>query len=171
MSDSSELSSSEINRRHSIFAALHSRPEAFVIPNPWDAGSARLLSALGFEALATTSAGFAFSKGMKDSAAALTREGVLSNAREIVRATVLPVSADLEDGFGPHPDDCARTVREAAAIGLVGGSIEDATGDPTAPIYPFEVAVAPYFTPNNASMIPPEIAVPNTPARFGPMAW
>lgn len=136
------LPAAEIARRHAAFLALHARPGAFVIPNPWDAGSARLLAALGFEALATTSAGFAFSRGRRDSAAALGRDDVLANARDIVAATALPVSADLENGFGHAPEACAATVRAAADVGLVGGSIEDATGDPADPIYPFEAAVA-----------------------------
>lgn len=123
------------------FQALHAAPGAFVIANPWDAGTARLLTAAGFPALATTSAGYAFALGRRDSAAALTRGGLLANAAEIVAATPLPVSADLEDGFGPAPEDCAQTIREAITCGLVGGSIEDATGDPAAPIYPFDLAV------------------------------
>lgn len=122
--------------------ALHAREGAFVIPNPWDAGSARLLSGLGFEALATTSAGYAFSRGKLDSFAALSRAEVLANAGEIVAATALPVSADLEDGFGVAPQDCAETIRAAARVGLVGGSIEDATGDPGDPIYDMGLAVA-----------------------------
>ena len=117
------------------FKALHQGDEAFVMPNPWDAGSARLLTSIGFEALATTSAGYAFSKGKRDSAAALSREEILQNASEIVEATPLPVSADLEDGFGAAPEACAETIRLACEAGLVGGSIEDATGDPDAPIY------------------------------------
>ncbi len=124
-----------------LFKALHERPGVFVIPNPWDAGTARILTALGFEALATTSAGFAFSIGRRDSAAGLTRDEVLGNARSIVDATHLPVSADLEDGFGSAPETCAETIRSAAAVGLVGGSIEDATGDPEKPIFEFEQAV------------------------------
>jgi 2-methylisocitrate lyase-like PEP mutase family enzyme len=127
--------------KHRRFRALHERPGAFVMPNPWDAGTARILTALGFEALATTSAGFAFAIGRRDSAASLTRDEVLRNARAIVEATGLPVSADLEDGFGAAPQTCAETIRLAAEIGLVGGSIEDATGDPDQPIYTFEHAV------------------------------
>ncbi|WP_416066454.1 isocitrate lyase/PEP mutase family protein [Rhizobium sp. ZK1] len=115
--------------------ALHQRDEAFVIPNPWDAGSARILTSLGFEALATTSAGYAFSKGKRDSFASLTRSEILDNAAEIVGATDLPVSADLEDGFGAAPEICAETIRLACEVGLVGGSIEDATGEPARPIY------------------------------------
>lgn len=121
--------------------ALHHRDTAFVIPNPWDAGSARLLTSLGFEALATTSAGYAFSKGKRDSIAGLTRDEILANAAEIVAATDLPVSADLEDGFGAAPQTCADTIRMACDIGLVGGSIEDATGDADAPIFDLSHAV------------------------------
>nr|WP_246715114.1 isocitrate lyase/phosphoenolpyruvate mutase family protein [Rhizobium sp. BK196] len=120
---------------------MHQRDEAFVIPNPWDAGSARILTGLGFEALATTSAGYAFSKGKRDSFASLTRGEILDNAAEIVGATDLPVSADLEDGFGAAPEICAETIRLASAAGLVGGSIEDATGDPARPIYDLSQAV------------------------------
>lgn len=124
------------------FEALHAREGAFVMPNPWDAGTARLLTGLGFEALATTSAGYAFSAGKRDSAASLSRDEILANAKAIVAATDLPVSADLEDGFGRAPETCAETVRMAAEIGLIGGSIEDATGDPEDPILPIDAAVA-----------------------------
>ncbi|AFL53216.1 2-methylisocitrate lyase-like PEP mutase family enzyme [Sinorhizobium fredii] len=127
--------------KHQAFRALHDRPGAFVIPNPWDAGSARILTALGFEALATTSAGFAFSVGRRDSAAALSRDAILQNAGDIVEATDLPVSADLEDGFGADPQCCSVTVSMAAGVGLVGGSIEDATGNPSDPIFEFSLAV------------------------------
>lgn len=127
--------------KYQLFKALHDRDTAFVIPNPWDAGSARLLTSLGFEALATTSAGYAFSKGKRDSFAGLSRQEILTNASEIVAVTDLPVSADLEDGFGEAPDICAETIAKACATGLVGGSIEDATGDPDTPIYEFAQAV------------------------------
>ncbi len=125
--------------RAAAFRALHARPGAFVIPNPWDAGSARILAALGFEALATTSAGFANSIGLRDGAA--SRAQTLDNARAIVAATHLPVSADLENGFGDAPEDAAETIRLGAAAGLVGGSIEDASGDPARPIYDLAHAV------------------------------
>jgi 2-methylisocitrate lyase-like PEP mutase family enzyme len=128
-------------QKYDALRALHARPGAFVIPNPWNAGSARILTALGFEALATTSAGYAFSVGRRDSTAGVTREAILENAREIVDATDLPVSADLEDGFGRSPEACATTIRLASEIGLAGGSIEDATGDPNEPIYEFQLAV------------------------------
>jgi 2-methylisocitrate lyase-like PEP mutase family enzyme len=123
------------------FKALHQIDGAFVMPNPWDAGSARLLASLGFEALATTSAGFAFSKGKRDSFAGLSRVKILANAAEIIAATELPVSADLEDGFGAAPEVCAETIRMACQLGLVGGSIEDATGDKDAPIYELSHAI------------------------------
>jgi 2-methylisocitrate lyase-like PEP mutase family enzyme len=123
------------------FQALQTRPGAFVIPNPWDAGTARILAALGFEALATTSAGLAFSLGRRDAEGAISRDETLANARMIVEATDLPVSADLEDGFGPRPEDAAETIRRAAEVGLVGGSIEDTTADPARPIHDFNLAV------------------------------
>jgi len=123
------------------FAALHAAPGAFVMPNPWDAGSARILTAIGFTALATTSAGLAFSLGRRDAEGAISRDETLANARAIVGATGLPVSADLEDGFGQRPQDAAETFRRAAAIGLVGGSIEDTTANPAHPIHDFGLAV------------------------------
>jgi len=123
------------------FQHLHVRPDAFVIPNPWDAGTARLLSALGFEALATTSAGFAFTLGRIDSAGAVSGDEILANAGTIARATDLPVTVDLEDGFGAAPETVAETIRRAAAAGLVGGSIEDATSRTDAPIHDFSLAV------------------------------
>jgi 2-methylisocitrate lyase-like PEP mutase family enzyme len=128
-------------QKYEAFKALHERKGIFVIPNPWNAGTAKILTALGFEALATTSAGYAFSAGREDSTTSLNRAAVLENAREIVDATHLPVSADLQDGFGPSPEFCAETIRMASAVGLSGGSIEDATGDPDAPIYDFQLAV------------------------------
>ncbi len=127
--------------RGEAFKSLHARSGIFAIPNPWDAGSAKMLAALGFEALATTSAGFAFSIGRPDAEAAIGRAETLANARAIVDATSLPVSADLENGFGDDPDTCAQTIVLAAAAGLVGGSIEDATGRADDPIYPFDLSV------------------------------
>ncbi len=129
------------DQKYRAFRALHKRPIAFVIPNPWDAGTARILTALGFEALATTSAGYAFSIGRPDSTAELTRDGILANAKAIVEATDLPVSADLQDGFGRSPETCAETIQLATDTGLAGGSIEDATGDPQNPIYEFQLAM------------------------------
>src|SRR6185436_681863 len=127
--------------RGEAFAALHRRPTIFAIPNPWDAGSAKMLAALGFEALATTSAGLSFALGKPDGEGEVTRDETLANARAIVDATPLPVSADLENGFADDPQACAATISLAAATGLVGGSIEDATGSAAAPIYPFDQAL------------------------------
>lgn len=124
-----------------VFQALHQRPGVFVIPNPWNAGSAKILTALGFEALATTSAGYAFNAGLPDSPQALTRDAILANAKSIVEATDLPVSADLQNGFGHGPDACAETIRLAARAGLAGGSIEDSSGEANEPIYDFNLAV------------------------------
>jgi 2-methylisocitrate lyase-like PEP mutase family enzyme len=130
------LTATEKSRR---FHELHSAPRAFVIPNPWDAGSAIALAGLGFQALATSSAAAAMVLGRKDGQ--LTRDEAIAHARAIVQATDLPVSADLENGFGPSPGDAALTIRLAGEIGLMGGSIEDASGDPTNPIYDFAHAV------------------------------
>ena len=128
-------------QRGEAFRALHQRDGLFVLPNPWDAGSAKMLAALGFEALATTSAGLAFSLGRCDAEGAVSRDEALANARAIVEATALPVAADLENGYGDEPQHCAETILLAAQVGLVGGSIEDASGDAQAPIYPFDLAL------------------------------
>jgi 2-methylisocitrate lyase-like PEP mutase family enzyme len=120
------------------FRALHERDRAFVIPNPWDVGTARLLAHLGFEALATTSAGYAFSAGQRDNT--IARPEMMAHLSAIASATDLPVSADLENGFGDTPDVVAETIRLAAAAGVVGGSIEDATGRPDL-IYKKELAI------------------------------
>jgi len=125
--------------RAAAFQALHERPGAFVLPNPWDAGTARILAAQGHLALATTSAGLAFALGRRDGAC--SRAETLANARLIVDATDLPVAADLENGFGDAPEDAAETIRLAAGAGLVGGSIEDASGDAARPIYAMAHAV------------------------------
>jgi 2-methylisocitrate lyase-like PEP mutase family enzyme len=122
-----------------LFKALHERLAGFVIPNPWDIGTARLLAALGFEALASTSAGLAFSLGRRDGQ--LTRDEVMQHARELTGAVALPVSADLENGYGDSPGEVAVTIALAAEAGLVGGSIEDTTGQPGQPIYEFGLAV------------------------------
>ncbi len=121
------------------FRALHQRDGAFVIPNPWDIGSARLFEALGFEALATTSSGFVYSLGRRDGR--VSREEKLAHCRALCEATTLPVSADLENCFADDPIEAAETIALAAEAGLVGGSIEDATGDPNKPIYDFNHAV------------------------------
>src|SRR5215475_7341097 len=123
----------------SRFRALHDRPGAFLIPNPWDVGSARILEGLGFEALATSSAASACASGRRDGG--LTRDEALAHARLIVNATDLPVSADLEKGFGDAPEIVAETIRLAAEAGLVGCTIEDTTGDPERPLFDFSLAV------------------------------
>jgi 2-methylisocitrate lyase-like PEP mutase family enzyme len=122
-----------------IFRRLHEGPGAFIIPNPWDPGSARILAGTGFQALATTSAGFAFSRGRQDGQ--VTREDVLAHCREIAEASDLPVSADLENCFGDDPNTVAETIRLAAATGIAGGSVEDASGDEKRPIYELAHAV------------------------------
>jgi len=122
-----------------LFRALHQREGAFVIPNPWDLGSARLLAGLGFEALATTSAGYAFSLGKRDSA--VGRRAMMAHVAALAPATDLPLSVDMENGFGDEPQFVAETIQMAAEAGAAGGSIEDATGRPGDPIYPLEFAV------------------------------
>src|SRR5689334_7179943 len=123
-----------------IFRALHERKQTFIIPNPWDVGSAKILEHLGFEALATTSVGFAYSIGRPDHAVA--REEMIAHAAALVAATNVPVSADLENGFGDDPTTVAETIRLAAGAGLAGCSIEDsANRDDVAPIYSLEHAV------------------------------
>jgi len=124
------------------FEALHRRTGAFVIPNPWDAGTARILTNLGFEALTTTSAGLAFTLGRSDGDGSVTRDDALANARAIVDATDLPVAADLENGYGAAPEAAAETIRLAGEVaGLVGGSIEDSTGDARRTVFDFQHAV------------------------------
>lgn len=121
-----------------VFRALHERDTAFIIPNPWDIGTARLLAHSGFEALATTSAGYAFSIGQRDNT--VGREKMIAHIRDIVSATDLPVSADLENGFGDDPETAAETIKLGAEAGLVGGSIEDSTTTRDGPIYEIEHA-------------------------------
>src|SRR3569833_3076960 len=123
------------------FKALHEREGIFIIPNPWDAGSAKMLQSLCYEALATTSAGFAFSLGRPDGDSIISRDETFENVKAFVAATPLPVSADLENGYGDSPEACAETILLAAKAGLVGCSIEDATGRKDEPIYAFEIAV------------------------------
>jgi 2-methylisocitrate lyase-like PEP mutase family enzyme len=127
------------SEKAAAFRALHARPGVFLIPNPWDAGSARLLASVGFEALATTSLGFAATLGRRDGA--VSRSEALENCRLIAEATDLPVNADLENCYAHEPRAAAETIRLAGEAGVVGGSIEDASGDPTRPIYDFPLAV------------------------------
>jgi len=130
-----------LQEKAAAFRALHERPGAFVIPNPWDAGTARLLASLGFEALATTSLGLANSLGRVDGTNTVSRAQVIENCRVIAAATDLPVNADLENGYAHEPRAAAEIIRLAAAAGISGGSIEDATGEADKPIYDFEHAV------------------------------
>lgn len=123
------------------FRALHERPGAFIIPNPWDAGTARLLASLGFEALATTSLGLANSLGRVDGTSSVTRAEVIENCRVIAAATDLPVNADLENGYAHEPRAAAEMIRLAAETGISGGSIEDTTGERERPIYDFQHAL------------------------------
>jgi 2-methylisocitrate lyase-like PEP mutase family enzyme len=123
--------------RAARFRALHERPEPFLLPNPWDAGTARLLAGLGFEALATTSLGVANVLGRTRA----DRQDILDNCRVISEATPLPVNADLENGYAHEPAEAAKMIEAAGACGAVGASIEDTTGDPRAPIYDFGLAV------------------------------
>jgi 2-methylisocitrate lyase-like PEP mutase family enzyme len=128
-----------VAEKRAAFRALH-ESGCFMLPNPWDAGSARYLATLGFKALATTSSGFAWSKGHADNH--VKRDAVLAHLREIVEATDLPVNADFESGFGATPDEVAQSVKLAVETGVAGLSIEDSTGDASAPLFSLDVAVA-----------------------------
>ncbi len=121
------------------FRSLHEKGAAFLFPNFWDAGSAKILEGLGFDALASTSSGFALTKGRADYG--VTRDEALAHAREVSAAVKIPVAADLENGFGASPKDCAATIREASLTGLCGGSIEDSTGDKRRPVHEKSAAV------------------------------
>lgn len=123
----------------SRFRALHRKGAAFLFPNFWDAGSAKILEGLGYAALASTSAGFALTQGRPDYG--VTREAVIAHGKAAADAVAIPVAADLENGFGPRPEDCAETIRLAAAAGLAGGSIEDSTGQKDKPIFDLAEAV------------------------------
>jgi 2-methylisocitrate lyase-like PEP mutase family enzyme len=129
-----------LDARRRAFAKLHER-DCFVMPNPWDVGSARYLQHLGFPALATTSAGFAFSQGLPDSDAAVSRERSLAHIAEIARAVDLPVNADFASGYGVEPHEVAESVTLCVATGVAGLSVEDATGDRSAPLYELPLAV------------------------------
>ena len=126
--------------RRQAFQKLH-QSGCFVVPNPWDPGTARYLAHLGFQALATTSAGFAFSRGLPDSGPALSRQMVLSHIAEIVAATPLPVNADFQAGYGTGPEGVAESVRLCVATGVAGLSIEDSTGNADAPLYELPAAI------------------------------
>lgn len=123
------------------FKSLHEQPNSFIIPNPWDVGTAKLLANIGFEALATTSAGLAFALGRQDLSKKLSFDEILNNAKEIISASDLPVSADLENGYSDSPEGVYNTIIKAGESGLVGASIEDATGIKDSPIYDFKISV------------------------------
>ncbi len=123
------------------FRGLHTGGQTFVVPNPWDVGTVRVFETLGFKALATTSAGLAFSRGVTDGNAAVTAAATFEHVRAIVEATDLPVTADLENGFGASPEAVADAICQAGAVGLAGGSIEDASYDDDDPLYGFDHAV------------------------------
>ena len=127
--------------RARAFRALHERSGMFLMPNPWDAGTAKLFASLGFEALATTSLGLASSLGRVDGTLSVSREELIANCRQIASATDLPLNADLENGYADDPDQAAEIFKLAAEAGVVGGSIEDATGNAVKPIYDFDLAV------------------------------
>ncbi len=133
-----------INQAQSFdrFRALHERSGAFIMPNAWDGASAVMLKSAGFEALGSTSLAIAFALGRQDGRGAVSREEAIANAELLCRLTALPVNGDLEDGFGPEPEDCALTVAAAVSAGLAGLGIEDTTGDPEQPIHGFDHAVA-----------------------------
>ncbi|MFM9882607.1 MAG: isocitrate lyase/phosphoenolpyruvate mutase family protein, partial [Burkholderiales bacterium] len=124
-----------------LFRALHERPGLFIMPNPWDAGTAKLFASLGFEALATTSLGYANALGRVDGTLSIARDELIENCRAIASATELPVNADLENGYADDPEEAAEIFRMAADAGVVGGSIEDSTGNAAKPIYDFDFAV------------------------------
>ncbi len=125
-----------------LFARLHNREDkALILPNAWDPGSARMMQAMGFEAIATTSAGYAFTVGKRDWPGEVSRKETMAHCAAMVKATPLPVSADLENGFGLRPDTVAETIREAAHVGLAGCTIEDTSGKPDAPIIDFQHSV------------------------------
>ena len=126
--------------RRAAFRALHQRG-CFVMPNPWDVGTARMLASLGFPALATTSSGFAFSRGLPDAMGALRREPVLAHIGELAAATELPLNADFESGYAADPEGVAESVRRCVAAGAAGLSIEDATGDRARPLFELPVAL------------------------------
>lgn len=128
-----------VTEKRAAFRTLH-ESGCFMLPNPWDAGSARYLASLGFQAIATTSSGFAWSTGRADNH--VTREIILAHLREMVAATDLPVNADFENGFGADPADVAESVKLAVETGVAGLSIEDSTGDAASPLFPVDIAVA-----------------------------
>lgn len=135
------MDEADARRRGTLFRDLHAGPEVLVLPNPWDAGTARLLENVGFRALATTSAGLAFSLGRRDGDGAVTADETFRHVEDLLAATRLPISADLENGFGESPEAVAGTIRRAGSVGLAGASIEDATYRERDPIIGRSLAV------------------------------
>jgi 2-methylisocitrate lyase-like PEP mutase family enzyme len=135
------MTPSETRRRAVLFQELHQKPGILLLPNPWDAGTAKLLAHAGFLGLATTSAGLAFSLGRRDGNGAVSADETFAHIGTILAATPLPVTADLENGFGDSPETVAETIRRAGAVGLSGASIEDATYRPDEPIFKRALAV------------------------------
>ncbi|MBO6895036.1 MAG: isocitrate lyase/phosphoenolpyruvate mutase family protein [Roseibium sp.] len=127
--------------RRATFKALHEKGRAFLMPNPFDTGTARILDGLRFDALATSSAGYAWTRGVKDAEGLISRNEALSHAADVISATSLPVNGDLENGFGDSPEDVVETIKGAIEVGLAGCSIEDYTTDPRKPYYPLDLAV------------------------------
>ena len=130
----------QVSKAVSTFRHLH-REGCFVIPNPWDVGSAKVLEHLGFKALASTSAGLAFTRGLPDSVTSLSRDDVLAHLQELVRATDLPINADYQNGYADALEDVAENVKRCVATGVAGLSIEDATGDDAKPLYERSIAI------------------------------
>lgn len=128
-------------QKRKTFKDLHQRGNAFLMPNPFDIGTARILDGMRFDAMATSSAGFAWTRGVRDAEGLISRDTALAHAAEIISVTSLPVNGDLENGFGDTPEDVAETVKGAIEVGLAGCSIEDYSQDPKAPFYPLELAI------------------------------
>jgi len=140
--DHAQRSAGKATPPYELFLALHRRAEPFVMPNAWDGASAVLLKRAGFEALGSSSIAIAFALGRQDGRHEVSRTDAIANAALLARLSGLPVNGDLEDGFGPDPEDCARTVQAAIESGLAGLGIEDTTADPERPIHDFDRAVA-----------------------------
>src|SRR5262245_29479146 len=135
------MDETDLTRRAEAFRRYHGERDVLVVPNPWDVGTARLLQNMGFKALATTSAGLAFSRGKRDGDGSITADEAFAHVRELIEATNVPISADLENGFGRAPEAVARTIRRAGEVGLAGASIEDATLGEDEPLFERPLAV------------------------------
>ncbi len=153
------MSFSITQQRRSTFKALHFKKEAFIMPNPFDAGTTRILEHSGFKAIATTSAGLAFTKGYQDEIGALSLDTSLAHAQEIVAATTLPVNGDLENGYGDTPEDVAETIKGAIEVGLAGCSIEDFSSTYAARYYPLDLAIERIRTAHDARANTPDFVL------------